>query len=204
MEPGQVRRAFGQAADFYISTVQRIPPDRWTAPGLGIWSVRDLVGHTSRSLLTIESYLGKTSPGPSVVDPATYFVTALAAYGDPTEVAERGRQAGAALGEDPLAMIRTIAERVLRLVAASPDDALIGMPVCAMQLATYLPTRVFELTVHTLDLAAALELVVEPPDEALTLSLELAANLAQRRGHGATVLLALSGRRPLPSGFSLL
>ena len=204
MDVERVRRAFDQAVGFYLATVPQVSPDRWDTPGLGVWSVRDLVGHTSRSLLTIESYLGKSSSGPVVPDPATYFVTALAAYGDPNDVAERGRQAGAALGEDPLATLQTIAARVLALVAASPANATIGTPVCAMDLVSYLPTRVFELVVHTLDLAAALELAAEPPAEALALSLELAASLAQRRGQGAAVLLALAGRRTLPSGFSLL
>jgi hypothetical protein len=73
-----------------------------------------------------------------------------------------------------------------------------------MRLRDYLPTRVFELVVHTLDLAAALGLEAEPPPDALAVCLELAASLAQRRGAGPAVLMALSGRRPLPPDFSLL
>jgi hypothetical protein len=93
---------------------------------------------------------------------------------------------------------------VLPLVAARPDDAPVQTAVGGMRLGDYLPTRVFELVVHTLDLAVALDLVVEPPAEALALCLELAANLAQQRGQGVAVLLALTGRRALASGFSLL
>ena len=33
--------------------------DRWERPGLGEWDIRALVGHTSRSLLTVEIYLAR-------------------------------------------------------------------------------------------------------------------------------------------------
>ena len=49
-----------------------------------------------------------------------------------------------------------------------------------------------------------LGLNVEPPHQALAESLELAAQVALRRGSGAAVLLALTGRRPLPEGFSIV
>jgi hypothetical protein len=50
--------AFRQAAGWYVDMVGRVGP-RWDEPGLGVWTVRDLVGHTSRSLLTVEAYLDK-------------------------------------------------------------------------------------------------------------------------------------------------
>ena len=49
------RRAFDDAADWYLATVALVG-DRWQQPGLGEWTVRDLVGHASRSFLTIETY----------------------------------------------------------------------------------------------------------------------------------------------------
>lgn len=52
-----VRAAFREAATFFVETVARIPADAWEKPGLGDWSIRALVGHTSRSFLTVESYL---------------------------------------------------------------------------------------------------------------------------------------------------
>ena len=33
--------------------------DRWSEPGLGEWDIRALVGHTSRSLVTVEVYLAR-------------------------------------------------------------------------------------------------------------------------------------------------
>ena len=46
---------FGQAARAVAALVDTIPPERWDGPGLGEWDLRALVGHTSRSLLTVET-----------------------------------------------------------------------------------------------------------------------------------------------------
>jgi hypothetical protein len=69
----------------------------------------------------------------------------------------------------------------------------------------YLPTRTFELTVHTLDLVGALGVAAPPVlDEPVAACLELAAAAAARGASGAAVLLALAGRRGLPPGFSVV
>jgi hypothetical protein len=69
----------------------------------------------------------------------------------------------------------------------------------------YLPTRTFELTVHTLDLVSALG-IESPPvlDAPVAACLEMAAAAAARGADGGTVLLALAGRRGLPPGFSVV
>jgi hypothetical protein len=95
---------------------------------------------------------------------------------------------------------------VLALVDSSPDDALVTSPLgTTSTLIGYLPTRTFELAVHTLDLAGAVGVAV-PTTLAgpLRASLHLAADLADVRGYAPQVLLALTGRRPLPQGFSVL
>lgn len=73
-----------------------------------------------------------------------------------------------------------------------------------MRLADYLPTRTFELVVHTLDLASALGLDVAPPRDAAALALHLVADLAATGDHAGALLLAATGRTPLPDGFSVL
>jgi hypothetical protein len=119
-------------------------------------------------------------------------------------VAERGRRAGAAMGADPLAFLAALEERVLAKVAVADDDAFVATAAGGMTLADYLPTRTFELVVHTADLAAALGLSTDPPAEALGSALELAAMLVREHVDGVAVLLALTGRRPLPPGFTVL
>jgi hypothetical protein len=173
-----------------------------------VWTVRDLAGHTSRALVTVENYLDPATTGvePALADAMAYFAAAAGGNADPAAVAERGRQAGSALGDDPPASVRALAGRVLALVDGAPDDALVTTPMGrTMTLLGYLPTRTFELAVHTLDLAAATG-VPAPAGLArpVRASLLLAAELADAQGHGADVLLALTGRRPLPGSLSIL
>ena len=198
------RPVFERAARFFVATTSLVGPEQWERPGLGEWSVRDLVGHTSRALLNVETYLGRPAAVVEVATPVDYFLKALASIGDPAQVAQRGREAGAALGPEPAGSVREIADRVLALVARTDEAQLVGTPVGGMPLGVYLSTRTFELVVHTLDLATAIGATVQPPPEALAASLEIAAGLALRSGRGAEVLLALTGRRPLPPGLSVV
>ena len=62
------RRAFDDAADWYLATVALVG-DRWQQPGLGEWSVRDLVGHASRSFLTIETYAARPAESVGIWSP---------------------------------------------------------------------------------------------------------------------------------------
>jgi uncharacterized protein (TIGR03083 family) len=200
------RQNFEQAAAFFLTVAERIEPGQWDQPGLGIWTVRDLVGHANGGMLRLESFLDGPPAGAvgarSAVD---YFATILGGqYGSASQVAERGRQAGLALGDDPLVVVRETVRRVPARLARAADEQLLETPVGGMRLQAYLPTRTFELTVHSLDLAAALGQSVEPPAQALAASLELAAQIALRRGSGTEVLLALTGRRPLPPDFSVV
>jgi uncharacterized protein (TIGR03083 family) len=204
MMVGPERLAYEQAAGFFVSAVEQARAEQWDSPGLDRWSVRDLVGHTSRALLTVETYLGQPASAVELETPVDYFVAALAGTGGPDQIAQRGREAGAALGPDPASAVREIADRVLKLLADADDEQLLSTPVGGMRLRDYLPTRTFELVVHTLDLAAALGVLAEPPPEPAGLSLQIAADLVLRSGRGAEVLLALTGRHPLPAGFSVV
>jgi len=177
---------------------------RWDQVALGEWTVRDLVGHTSRALLTVETCLTKGAATVDVESGVDYFGLVLASIGDPVAVAERGRDAGAALGPDPAEALAAIADRVLTAVRAADPDVLVGTPVGGMRLIDYLPTRTFELTVHTCDLAAALGQPLEVPESAGLQSLELVAGLAARAGQVGALLHAATGRRNLPAAFTVL
>jgi uncharacterized protein (TIGR03083 family) len=199
------RRTFRQAAEFFVQTSGLVRPEQWQLAGLGEWSVRDLVGHTSRAMLTVETYLDQPAEAETAATPVDYFVNALAsAAADPRQVAQRGREAGAALGPDPHQRIAELVAGVMTRVEHADPAQLLTTPFGGMRLASYLPTRTFELTVHTLDLASALDLELIPPDEAAAESLALAAGLALRTGRAAEVLLSLTGRGPLPTSFSVL
>ncbi len=75
-----------------------------------------------------------------------------------------------------------------------------------MTLITYLPTRIVELTIHTLDLMAALGEDVERPVPAAVAAVtaQVIMELAHQQGRDGPLLLAATGRRPLPPGFTVL
>lgn len=196
------RHAFAVAADWFVATVGQVG-DRWTEPGLGEWDVRALVGHTSRSLLTVEAYLATPAASVQIETTAEYYRATRGIQAGP-DVAQRGRDAGAALGEDPVSTVRTIRDRVVPLVEAQQGNELVTTIVGGMRLAEYLPTRTFELVVHTADLARALSLELDVPPDAALPALGLIAELAVGDDRAGTLLLALTGRFDLPAAFSVL
>jgi Mycothiol maleylpyruvate isomerase N-terminal domain len=202
---GDVRDRYAAAADVFIDLVGRIPVDHYDGPGLGTWDLRSLVGHTSRSLATVRDYLGRPAGPVTLATPADYLVAASSATAaDPAAVEQRGRAAGVALGEDPGGRIRELAAEVRALLEGADLDAALPTVAGVMRVRDYLPTRVFELVVHCLDIAAATELQVSFPDDVLEEATSLAASTAVRAGRAPELLLALTGRRPLPAGFTII
>jgi uncharacterized protein (TIGR03083 family) len=187
------QRAFADAAGWFVQTAALVG-DRWNAPGLGEWDVRALVGHTSRSLLTVEAYLARPADVVEVPSPADYVrVTRSIAAGP--EVAQRGRDAGTALGADPPTAVAEIAARVLPLVDRCDGTEVVTTIAGGMRLSDYLPTRTFELAVHTADLAAALEAPTDLPAAAAAQALQLVVDIAVGDGRAGALLLLATGRR---------
>jgi uncharacterized protein (TIGR03083 family) len=199
-----IRDAYQQAAHFFVATVTQVQETQWQQIALGEWTVRDLVGHTNRALLTVETYLDHPAAAAELQRPAEYFLRAQASLANPAAVAARGREAGQALGADPLSVIRDDAGRVLQRLTTTPDTALLKTPVGGMRLIDYLPSRVFELTIHTLDLAAALAMPAVPPEMAVRVTHALVLELALASNKAGPLLLAATGRGNLSAGFSVL
>ncbi|MCI0888307.1 MAG: maleylpyruvate isomerase N-terminal domain-containing protein [Chloroflexi bacterium] len=198
------KEAYKLAARFFVDTVARVQPTQWDDVGLGEWNVRDLVGHTSRSLTRVEEFSAQPAEKATVLSAAEHYRVALAPANVNDEIAARGREAGAELGDDPAAAVRTAADRVLPLLDGLSEDMVISYPNGAIRLGDYLETRVLELTVHTLDLAIAIGADDEAPPEALSVTLHLLADLAVASGQGAPLVLAATGRGLLPDRFSLM
>ena len=196
------RRAFDDAAKWFVRTVTLVG-DRWERPGLGEWDVRALVGHTSRSLLTVETYVSRPAATVEVGSPAGYVRAARTAATNHA-VAARGREAGSALGDDPPAAVVEIAARVDALLDAHDGSELVTTIVGGMRLSDYLPTRTFELVVHTADLATALEQSPDVPPSAATQALRILTELAVVDGVAGELLLTATGRPRPGGGFSVL
>ena len=195
------RRAFADAAQWFVRTAALVG-DRWDRPGLGEWDVRALVGHTSRSLLTVEMYLARPAAEVEIASAGDYFRATREMAAGP-DVAARGRDAGTALGSDPAAAVAEIAGRVVPLVDSCDGTELVTTIAGGMRLADYLPTRTFELAVHTADLATALGVPTDVPATAAAQALQVVADLAVSGGRAGPLLLAATGR-PRPAGFSVL
>ncbi|MDT0186216.1 maleylpyruvate isomerase N-terminal domain-containing protein [Microbacterium sp. ARD31] len=199
------RSAYADATTWFVDTAGLVG-GRWSQPGLGEWDVRSLVGHTSRALLTVESYLDRPAGQVDVESALEYFRRGRRAADD-AAVAERGRAAGEALGTgsaDVAEEVAAIADRVLARVERCHGEEVVTTIAGGMRLVDYLPTRTFELVVHTADLATALGVPAEPPPRPAAQALDLLAGLAVQEGVAARVLRAATGREGLPAGFSVL
>lgn len=201
------RATFAEAVAAFLDLAARVPLDRYAGPGLGNWDLRSLIGHTGRSLTTVTTYLETRAEHLGAEDAADYFaVVSRLAHGTTRDaIHQRGVEAGVLLGDDPLAALRAArddAEAALDLLEG--EDVLVETAGGGMRVSDYLPTRTFELTVHCLDIARATGLDFTPPTEALADTLALASASALRQGLGVDVLLALTGRQPLPDGASVV
>ena len=203
--PTEVRATFAAAARSLPDLIDRIPATAWDGPGLGEWSLRSLVGHTSRSLTTVLTYLQRPVPQVDVATAAAYYDFVMRATGaDPAGVTERGRQAGIALGAQPAVAIRALVDDALAALDAVAGDPLITTIAGGMRVDAYLPTRTFELAVHSLDIAAAIGIPGTLPASVLADALQLATQIVTLRGDGEGLLLSLTGRRPFPPGYSVV
>jgi uncharacterized protein (TIGR03083 family) len=197
---------FASAATAFARLVHDIPASKWDGPGLDEWDLRSLVGHTSRSLVTVSTYLQTTAEREDIATPEEYYarVNPSALGMDPSAVLERGRQAGIDLGDDPVAAVDGLVERVLGELAVAGDPLIQVIGGLGIRLHSYLPTRTFELAVHSLDIARAVDLNFRLPEDVLGDAAVLATRVGVVMGQGEAVLLALTGRAELPPSFSVV
>ena len=195
---------FVSAATAFADLVALIPATSWDGPGLGDWDLRSLVGHTSRSLITVSSYLRIPAEREDVTGPAHYYALLRGYAAGSPAIVERGREAGRVLGADPSAKVTELLHQVLTDLDGAGDPLIAVIGGLGIRLSNYLPTRVFELTVHSLDIARATGIDFAPPEQALEAATVLAAQISALTGQAAAVLTALTGRGALPAGFSVV
>ncbi len=201
---GSAAMYFHSATAFH-DLVTRIDDDQWDSVALGEWSLRSLVGHTTRAILTVESYLLLDDPGyPNVQNAEGYYARVYRDLTDPVAVAARGVEAGIWLGADPAQTIADALSRAMALVDAAPPERIVSIGGLGIELPEYLRTRTFELIVHSIDISRATGLPHGQSPDAIAATLELAAGIAAMRGDGELLLAALTGRGALPAGFSVV
>lgn len=194
--------AFTAEAQATQQTIDRITDEQWAKPGLGEWTVTELVAHLVRAADRTSAYLEQPVTGDEpVCDRVSYFdfdVTAAAAA-----VAQRSKDDATRIGISALpatfeqAWIRT-AEQVRALPAGHLMNSLRG----PMQVREYLGTRVLELTIHHMDLARALGVRAQTTAAGLAVTTEILTGLLDgERPEGidaATFVLAATGREIHP------
>lgn len=192
---------FPTAASDLAGLVALVPRDRLDGPGLGEWTLRELIGHTTRAISTVTAYLELPEPHAATVHSASeYLEVVLRQRGDDEAILLRGRAAGADLGDDLVSEVEALGIEAAAAVDAAGPDRLVtvgsGPEPVAMRLDEYLRTRVFELTVHGIDIADAAGIAWAPPPAHVLDALHLAAANASARGMGVEALRSLTGRRP--------
>lgn len=193
---------FHSAAADFVQLVDRVPRERLDGPGLGEWTLRELIGHTARAISTVSAYLELPAPPVATVHSAAeYLEVVLRQQGDDEAIMLRSRAAGAALRDEHLAAeLEALVGEAAQSVAAAGPARLVsvggGQHPPAIRLDHYLRTRVFELTVHGLDIADAAGIDWQPAPAHVLDALHLAALNASARGMGEDALRLLTGRRP--------
>jgi uncharacterized protein (TIGR03083 family) len=188
--------AFEEAAQAFVDLVAQVRGD-WDRPGLGVWDLRSLVGHTTRALVTVATYVDRPAETEDLTSAAAYLAGSSAV--DPERVAERGRQAGVDLGDDPVGRVAAAAEHAVARVRDTDPGTLVQTVNGGMRVGAYLPTRTFELVVHSADVAAALGLEPDVPPAALREAAGLATQVVLDQGRGQDLLLTLTGRADWPA-----
>ena len=204
MSVQDIRETYLEAGEFFAKVVDQVDIDGWEVPALGEWCARDLTGHTYRSCSTILSYSAKPGDKVDLERPVDYFLKAFEGLADPKQVAERGRAAGLEIIDDPRMMVRGFAMYVKNKLEELADDHIMATPVGGMRLIDYLPTRTFELIIHTMDLAKAVGVDDQPPEKGMAATLEILGQIALYRGRASDVVFGVTGRGGLSDGFSVL
>lgn len=199
---------FAAAATAFCALTRDIPENAWGAVGLGEWDVRTLVGHTAMAVGAVSECLNVVAQREDIPSAPAYYgaIRHFAQTAGANELnTELSRRAADDLGADPVAAVDHIVRLALSDLEAT-EDRLVGVfgGVLGIRLSSFVPTRIFELAVHSLDLARAIGVPLVMPDEVIADAMMLAARIAVESGHGSDVLLALTGRVALTPGFSAL
>lgn len=192
-------RMEGDALSRVVAAMTAADLDRPTR--LGDWTVQQLVAHLVRGVDRIPSYLTAPAPPEAATDWLDYW--SQAADSDPAAISRRAREFAQAInGRRVLDVWKQTVELAVGEASAAPPDRRVHTPFGGIRLDHYLPTRVLEITVHGLDLRAALDLEEVATPFALEITAEVLDGLLEGprpadvpEGDLVAWVLAATGRR---------
>lgn len=191
------------AGSRFAATVAALDDETWSRPGLGEWTVRELIGHTLRAFGTIDRFLDHPLDEVVCESAPAYYRDALGAIPDVhVHVAERGRTAGESLGDDPAAVVVEVVSATLSRLGETDGTEVGQTAIGGMRLADYLETRLVELVVHLSDLCAA---IGRPAEDLGAAGVRAAATVLASASPSDRdlVLRAALGRAEIPRGFNV-
>ena len=199
----KIREAYLESAEFFAGLVDGVDADAWEKHALGQWTLRDLAGHTYRSISTVVGYSEK--PAPQVdVESSTQWIVNVRQNANPDRVAELGRSAGLEIMDNPQMMVRGFLSMARDRVNDLDEDFILATPQGGMRLIDYLQLRTMELVIHGSDFARALGVEAIPPASGMQVALQVLTGVAVAEGRGSDLASALTGRTALPIGYNLL
>jgi uncharacterized protein (TIGR03083 family) len=205
-----IHEAFGAEGQQLSRVLAGLDDAAFARPtGCAPWTVAELVYHVRMTMGRLPGMLAAAEPaGPDVVPAAGYYRAdrrfSTATNADRIQSAQRGAaaMAGASARAGDFELARR--QAALALADAPPGRVVRTRHGDRMLLTEFLRTRVLELTVHGLDLAAALDrepwLTIQAADvtEDLLLPPAAAGRLGTETGWDQAGLIArLTGRHPL-------
>jgi uncharacterized protein (TIGR03083 family) len=194
-----VRNALSTSARWFADVVGDIAQDQWSAPGLGEWTVLELVGHCSRNCRLVIDHLDVSGRDVPILGPFVFWDVVLATGRAEAHADIAARAAGYAedLGPDPAGSIRSLVDALIERVDRATD----GTPLRfgdngSLALIDMLPSRVVEFVAHGVDLCEAIgRSHADVPVPAARLSAEVLASY----GDPVSVVKALTGRGDSPA-----
>jgi hypothetical protein len=186
---------FLEAADGWQQVAASLDPRRLGDRATDAWTLRELVAHATRGVLTVEPTVA------APVDPASrwlptasaYFAAAIAVPRVHEGIEQRARDAAAAVGDDAPGYVARAVASVRPVVDATPADRVVQHFAGRLPFGEYLATRVVELVLHSTDvqLATGADVRFAPGPAALARDVVLGlVDLAEP----LTVACALTGR----------
>jgi uncharacterized protein (TIGR03083 family) len=204
------RDTYLSAARAFAALIERVPNHAWDQPGLGVWTIRELTGHASTAALSsVIAAIARPATEEVIATPQGYYALARtvdpAIYSAAVKASEEGaREEAAALGDPIAAGVQRLVDQVTTTLDEVHGDPLVETAAGGMRLDAWLPTRTFELAVHSIDIATSGQLPADLPEAVISEAAQLAACTAVVNGDGIAVLKALTGRRQLPAGYSIV